>query len=57
MVRLGFLEQLRDPFCLHLTDRVKAGFIVSAVGTALFCYDTTRGLFQFQFQANIWHYL
>jgi len=23
---------------LHLTNRVKAGFIVSAMGTALFCY-------------------
>jgi len=25
---------------LHLTDRVKAGFIGSAVGRALFCYVT-----------------
>ena len=25
---------------------------MSAVGTALFCYDTTRGQFQFQFQAK-----
>ena len=25
---------------------------MSAVGTALFCYDNTKGLFQFQFQAK-----
>ena len=51
MVRVTFFEQLNSFVTLfvgtYLTDRVKAGFIVSAVGTAL-CYITTRGLFQFQ---------
>jgi len=40
--------KLRDPFCLRLTDRVEAGFLVSAMGTVLFFHVITRGLFQFQ---------
>ena len=50
MVRVAFFLNGFVTLLFALTNSAITGFtdIVSAAGTALFCYVTTRGLLQFQ---------